>query len=124
MLRKAYVYKLYPSKSQARRMDAVRETCRRFYNDLLADHKTAWKNGRNMCLSTNSFGMSRSERQPIHGLPRSTVMCYRSLLPISTKHFRPSFGAAKRVRRRGIPGFVGITTAIRSATKSTGTASR
>lgn len=43
MLRKAYVYRLYPSKSQARRMDAVRETCRRFYNDLLAERKTAWE---------------------------------------------------------------------------------
>ncbi len=43
MIRKAYVYKLYPSKAQARRMDAVRETCRRFYNDLLAERKTAWE---------------------------------------------------------------------------------
>ncbi len=43
MLWKAYVYKLYPSPTQARRMDAVRETCRRFYNDLLAERKTAWE---------------------------------------------------------------------------------
>ncbi len=43
MLWKAYVYKLYPSSTQARRMDAVRETCRRFYNDLLAERKTAWE---------------------------------------------------------------------------------
>ncbi len=43
MFRKAYVYKLYPSKSQARRMDAVRETCRRWYNDLLSGRKTAYE---------------------------------------------------------------------------------
>ncbi len=42
MLRKAYVYKVYPTTTQSRRMDAVRETCRRFYNDLLAERKTAW----------------------------------------------------------------------------------
>ena len=30
----AFVYRLYPSKSQRGRLEAVRETCRHFYNDL------------------------------------------------------------------------------------------
>ena len=33
-MRKAFVYRIYPSKPQERRLEQVRETCRRFYNDL------------------------------------------------------------------------------------------
>lgn len=42
-LRKSFVYRLYPSKAQARRLDSVLETCRRFYNDCLAERKTAYE---------------------------------------------------------------------------------
>ena len=42
-MRKAFVYRIYPSKSQQRRLEHVRETCRRFYNDCLAERKTAYE---------------------------------------------------------------------------------
>ncbi len=42
-MRKTYQYRLYPSKSQERKLDATLETCRRWYNDLLAERKTAWE---------------------------------------------------------------------------------
>jgi len=42
-MRKAFVYRLYPSKPQERRLEYVRETCRRFYNDCLAERKTAYE---------------------------------------------------------------------------------
>lgn len=40
---KAFQYKLYPSKAQERKLEATRETCRRWYNDLLAERKTAYE---------------------------------------------------------------------------------
>jgi putative transposase len=40
---KAFVFRLYPSRSQRRRLEAVRETCRRFYNDLLRWRKDAYE---------------------------------------------------------------------------------
>jgi putative transposase len=40
---KAFVFRLYPSKSQRRRLAAVRETCRHFYNDLLRQRKDAYE---------------------------------------------------------------------------------
>ncbi|GAB4109539.1 MAG: hypothetical protein Fur005_18930 [Roseiflexaceae bacterium] len=43
MERKAFRYRLYPSRSQQRLLDATLETCRRFYNDCLAARKQAWK---------------------------------------------------------------------------------
>jgi putative transposase len=39
---KAFQYRLYPSKAQERKLEATRETCRRWYNDLLAERKTAY----------------------------------------------------------------------------------
>jgi len=41
--RTTYAYRLYPSKAQTRRLDATLETARRFYNDLLAERKTAYE---------------------------------------------------------------------------------
>jgi putative transposase len=40
---KAFVYRLYPSKSQRGRLEAVRETCRHFYNDCLRERKEAYE---------------------------------------------------------------------------------
>ena len=40
---KAFVFRLYPSASQRRRLEAVRETCRRFYNTLLRQRKDAYE---------------------------------------------------------------------------------
>ena len=37
MAYRAYVYRLYPTTSQEARLDSVRETCRRFYNDCLGN---------------------------------------------------------------------------------------
>src|SRR6266581_1180823 len=42
MMRKAFLYRLYPSRTQARLLDATLETCRFFYNDCLAERKTAF----------------------------------------------------------------------------------
>ena len=42
MSRKAFLYRLYPSRTQARLLDATLETCRFFYNDCLAERKTAY----------------------------------------------------------------------------------
>lgn len=36
---KTFVFRLYPSKPQARLLEQTRETCRHFYNDLLAERK-------------------------------------------------------------------------------------
>jgi putative transposase len=43
MSRKAFLYRLYPSRTQARLLDATLETCRFFYNDCLSERKTAYE---------------------------------------------------------------------------------
>ena len=39
---KAFAFRLDPNASQRRRLEAVRETCRHFYNDLLRKRKEAY----------------------------------------------------------------------------------
>jgi putative transposase len=43
MPRKAFLYRLYPSRAQERLLDATLETCRHFYNDCLAERKSAYQ---------------------------------------------------------------------------------
>ena len=43
MQRKAFLYRLYPSRPQERLLDATLETCRHFYNECLSERKTAYE---------------------------------------------------------------------------------
>ena len=43
---RAFRYRLYPSKSQERLLASTIETCRRLYNDCLAERKAAWEQDR------------------------------------------------------------------------------
>ena len=40
---KTFRYRLYPSKSQERLLAQTVETCRRLYNDCLAERKEGWQ---------------------------------------------------------------------------------
>ena len=42
-MRQTLQYRIYPTDSQRIRLESIRETCRRFYNDLLAERKEAWE---------------------------------------------------------------------------------
>jgi putative transposase len=42
-MRKTFQYRLYPTDTQRARLESIRETCRHFYNDLLAERKEAWE---------------------------------------------------------------------------------
>jgi putative transposase len=42
-MKRTYLYRLYPSKSQRGRLEAVRETCRHFYNDCRRERKEAYE---------------------------------------------------------------------------------
>lgn len=43
MIHKTFRYRLYPSHPQEQLLDTTLETCRRFYNDCLAERKAAWE---------------------------------------------------------------------------------
>ena len=54
-MRKSFQYRLYPSKVQERKLDATLETCRRWWNDLLAERKSAWEERQERVGKTAQF---------------------------------------------------------------------
>jgi putative transposase len=54
MLR-TYQFRLYPSRSQEKRLEALLRTCRYFYNDLLAERKAAWEQEQRSVSKTEQF---------------------------------------------------------------------
>lgn len=52
---KTFQFRLYPSKTQREGMEATLETCRRFYNDLLAERKFAWECEQRSVCKTEQF---------------------------------------------------------------------
>lgn len=42
-MRQTFQYRIYPTHSQRTRLESIRETCRHFYNDLLAERKEAYE---------------------------------------------------------------------------------
>ena len=52
---RTFRYRLYPSKSQARRLASTVETCRRLYNDCLHERKTAYETERRSVTRTEQL---------------------------------------------------------------------
>jgi putative transposase len=68
-MRIAHQYRLYPSEAQRSRLEAIRETCRHFYNDLLAERKHAWEE-RHATISRTQQLRQVKERKATHPLAR------------------------------------------------------
>jgi putative transposase len=59
---KAFVFRLFPSKSQQARLEAVRETCRHFYNDCLRKRKDAYELNGVSITKTEQLRMVKVEK--------------------------------------------------------------
>lgn len=99
---KTYVYRLYPTKAQERRLEETVETCRRFYNDCLAERKEAWETDkRAVTLSDQKRGIK----------DRQSTDCYASrvcshTLQVTAHDLDKAFGAFfRRLKRGEIPGY-------------------
>jgi putative transposase len=79
-LRRAYVYKLRPNHSQLARLEGTLETCRRLYNDALAERKERWKSGQKsigfatQCASLTQRKKSSSYLQSVHSQVLQNVL--------------------------------------------------
>lgn len=104
---KTFVFRLYPSKSQRRRMEAVRETCRRFYNDLLRERKDAYElHG----VSITKTEQSRKVKVEKDTSPYAADIHTRILQVVVAdldKAFQAFFRRVKAGERPGYPRFKG-----------------
>jgi putative transposase len=87
---KALVYRLYPSKSQKARLEAVRETARHFYNDRLRERKDAYEQRGETITRTAQLRKVKVEKDTSpYAVDVHSHTC-KSSSPISTRHSRRS----------------------------------
>ena len=77
---KAFVFRLYPSASQRRRLEAVRETCRHFYNDLLRERKDAYTLQGVSITKTEQLRLVKARERSISFGSRGAPCCSRKCL--------------------------------------------
>lgn len=80
-MKRAYVYKLRPTRSQLAKLEEALETCRRLYNDALAERKEAWETEQKsigfaaQCASLTQRKKSSGYLQSVHSQVLQNVLC-------------------------------------------------
>jgi putative transposase len=104
---KAFVFRLYPSASQRRRLEAVRETCRRFYNTLLRQRKDAYELHGVSITKTEQLRLVKVEKDtsPYAADVHSHIL--QTVVADLDKAFRAFFRRVKAGEKPGYPRFKG-----------------
>jgi putative transposase len=104
---KAFVFRLFPSKSQRRRLEAVRETCRHFYNDLLRKRKDAYTlHGVSITLKEQlRLVKVEKDTSPYADGIHSHIL--QDVVATLDKAFQASFRRCKAGKKPGFPRFRG-----------------
>jgi putative transposase len=104
---KAFVFRLYPSKSQRRRLEAVRETCRHFYNDLLRERKDAYERHGRTVTKAEQLRKVKVEKDtsPYAADVHSHIL--QNVVADLDKAFRAFFRRVKAGEKPGYPRFKG-----------------
>lgn len=104
---KTFRYRLYPSKPQRRLLEETRETCRRFYNDCLAERKEAFETeGRTI----HKFEQMRRVKERRATNPYAAGVCSHTLQVVIAdldKAFQAFFRRVKAGEKPGYPRFKG-----------------
>ena len=66
-MKRTFVYKLRPTRVQAQALETTLETCRRLYNDALAERKAAWEaRGHSISFAAQSASLPQRKAQTPH----------------------------------------------------------
>jgi putative transposase len=104
-MRATYQYRLYPTDAQRTRLERIRETCRRFYNDLLAERKQAWEECRETITRTQQL---RQVKERKAGNPFAREVHSHILQVVVTdldRAFAAFFRRVKAAEQPGCPRF-------------------
>ena len=104
---KTFKYRLYPSKSQRKLLDSTLETCRRFYNDCLAERKEAYETEKRSISRFEQFKHVKEIKKTNHyarNIHSHILQCAASDLD---KAFKAFFRRVKAGEKAGYPRFKG-----------------
>jgi putative transposase len=107
-MNKTFQYRLYPTPTQRKLMDSTIETCRRFYNDCLAERKEAYEERKE---SIGKFAQLRKVKV-LKGTNPYAKIIHSHILQVTVtdldKAFRAFFRRAKAGEKAGYPRFKGL----------------
>jgi putative transposase len=101
-VRKAFKYRLYPTRQQDAAMSAMRETHRRLYNDALAERKQAWEQEQRSV----SYGEQAARVKPARTTNPFLAATNFSSCQATLRRLDKAFGAFfRRIKARETPGY-------------------
>ena len=106
-MRKAFKYRLYPTRQQAVAMRAMRETHRRLYNAALAERKHAWEQAQRSVSYGDQAGQLKATRRTNPFLAATNFSSCQATLRRLDKAFQAFFRRVKVGETPGYPRFKG-----------------
>lgn len=106
-MRKAFKYRLYPTRQQDAAMSAMLETHRRLYNDALAERKHAWEQAQRSVSYGEQSGQLKVTRTTNPFLARTNFSSCQATLRRLDKAFQAFFRRVKMGETAGYPRFKG-----------------
>jgi putative transposase len=114
-----YRYRLYPTKSQKRLLEATVETCRRWYNACLEERKSAWDERHE---NIGKYAQLRKVKDHRREDPCAAQL-HSHILQVTTCDLDKAFQAFFRRHRAAIPASAAGTVSTRSGCRSMATGS-
>jgi putative transposase len=106
-LRKAYVYKLRPKRSQLAKLEETLETCRGLYNDALAERKERWETQRRGVSFAAQCSSLTQRKKSSHCLQSVHSQVLQNVLRRVDRGFQTFFRRCKSGEKPGYPRFKG-----------------
>jgi len=106
-VRKAFKYKLYPTRQQTVALSTMLETHRRLYNDALQERKHAWELSQRSVSYGEQSGQLKATRKTTPFLAASNFSSCQATLRRLDKAFQAFFGRVKAGETPGHPRFKG-----------------
>jgi putative transposase len=106
-MKKAFVYKLRPTRAQTLRLEQTLETCRRLYNASLAERKDAWEQEQRSLGFAKQCAALPAKKQTSEFLPLVHSQVLQDVLKRVNRSFANFFRRCKRGEKPGYPRFKG-----------------
>lgn len=106
-MRRAYKYRLYPTREQAKALSVMLETHRRLYNSALEQRKTAYEQTQKSVTYCQQSGWMKGERRENAFLAQTNFSSGQATLRRLGKAFQAFFRRVKAGERPGYPRFKG-----------------
>jgi putative transposase len=108
MLRKAFVYKLRPTRAQEAALAQTLETCRQLYNQSLAERKHAWEQEQRALGFAQQSAALPAKRATSELLPLVHSQVLQDVLKRVHRSFAHVFRRCKKGEKPGYPRFKGV----------------